>query len=267
MKRLTYTVLFFLLSACASLQSTPVIAPTETQVTSTAIPIKTPPPTKTETPKPTVDPNMPEAPNGEKVQKDAEGYFFTDENNVMYRDTTLTDSLGQERYRGWDASHVVDSSDNLNGGIPLQDPNDGYPAGSPFYFLAQTGVNVPYLHHTPDSSDSGWGKDLSGSIYNNLKDNRFSSVPRHQFAQQFDSLSVPFSFLGKDYSWKLHQGYKFIAIPWDDADPTTHPDFVETPTDKQFDGPYLLNPTAHLLFWGQFKIRQNSPLKNFSSGR
>ena len=77
MKRLTYTVLIFLLSACASLQSTPMIAPTETQVTSTAIPIKTPLPTKTETPKPTVDPNMPEAPVGITVQKDAEGYYFS----------------------------------------------------------------------------------------------------------------------------------------------------------------------------------------------
>lgn len=221
----------FLVSCVPEVVNTLVAKPTETDTNPTIVFTKQP--DVISSPTLTPNSNMPKAPDGVTLQKDAQGYYF-DQDGVRYRDTTLTNSLGQERYRGWVGSHVVDSPDNINGGIPLQDPGDVNPANSPFYFLAQNGVtNVPYLHHTQtDSAD--WGKALCGAIYNDIKDIRYNDMQRLTFAHQFDSLSADFSFLGKEYNWIFGKGYKFIAISWDEADPTTHPDFVETPTDKQF---------------------------------
>ncbi len=229
MKKLLSIVflLAFFLFSCAPNATAP-LAPTATS-TSAPTAKATIIPTPTNTP----DPSMPKGILGH----DANGNYVDVQENgrtVRYYETPLIDSNGEARYHGWVASHVLDSPDNINGGIPLQDPDEGFPAGCPFDFLVQNGVlNVPYLHHTY-IDEAEWGKSLSGAIYNNLKDIRFSSMPRLQFAQQFNSLSAPFSFLEKNYNWIFGKGYQFIAIPWNDADPATYPEFIQTPENTPF---------------------------------
>ena len=118
-----------------SATATAVITPTATITQAAALVAPSPippasfPPTATENP-------LAGAPDG-ATGRDALGNWTKVENGVTYTWTTITDSLGQERYRGWVGSHVLDSSDNINGGIPPQDPDEGYPSDIPFYFLAQ----------------------------------------------------------------------------------------------------------------------------------
>ncbi len=229
MKSIYYMITFVIfLAACAP-------APTTLQspVVSTSVP---PSPTTAPTvePSPTVDSNMPEAPAGVTVQKDAQGYYF-DKDGVRYRDTTLTDSLGQERYRGWFSNHVT-GGDLLNGGIPLLDQNQYSAAGMPMWFYGQVDLMLPYISHVPNPNETG--KSLSGAVYNGLHDIRFNKLSLAEMYQAYQGgLTIQFTTPdGKAYIWKASPsiGVEFYAIPWDAADPVAHPEFFQTPEAKQF---------------------------------
>ncbi len=184
---------------------------------------------------------MPEAPAGVTVQKDAQGYYF-DQDGVRYRDTTITDSFGQERLRGWFSNHVT-GGNLLDGGITIMPQNQYFSAGIPMYFYSKFGEPLPYISHTPSTADGG--KDLTGAIYNGLYDQRFSNLSRLQMLQDYQNGNIKVSFTtpdGKTYVWtpgpkvnnKNAVGIEFYSIPWQDADPAAHPEFFQTPEDKQF---------------------------------
>ena len=149
-KRIALCLFFMMVvTACANVATpTPFSSPTATSIsTPTLISITPTVAVPTVEPSPTVDPNMPTAPNGEKVQKDDQGYFYTDENNVTYRDTTLTDSNGEVKRHGWFTERVLDSSANLNGGAWLLDANQYGPSGFPMHMFAQSDLSgVPNFH-------------------------------------------------------------------------------------------------------------------------
>jgi hypothetical protein len=139
---------------------------------------------------------------------------------------------------GWYISHILASRDNLNNGIPLVDQNVNEWRGVPFHFYVQdTLARVPYLRHSANPDE--WGKGLSGGVMWGLYHSRFEDISRSAMGDMYllGNLSVPFITPdGNQYEWRPSQriGYEFYAIPWSEADPTTHTEYYETHTVKRF---------------------------------
>jgi hypothetical protein len=230
MKHISFFLLLtILLTSCAN-ATTPTVTASP-QPTLTFTPTFTP--TVTPTPTQTPDPNMPPDATG----KDSKGNYVKEETVVGVKHTFVwkkeSVTLGGEEMKieGWFESHIVDSSDNLNGGIPLVDKAlDGSPALMPFYFNAYDDVTgLPYLGHIPNLEDGG--KSLSGAVINNLKGKRYKSLNRLDYNKllYFKGLDVSFVIpSGEVFVWDTNKGYEINVISWDEADPALHKGFIET---------------------------------------
>jgi len=211
-------------------------------ITSLATPSQAPSPSPipSEEPSPTATPTenpLAGAPDG-ATGKDANGNWTKTEIGVMYTWTTITDSLGVERFRGWFSNHVT-GGNLLDGGIPLQDfPMDGGYQSVPLYIFGESGALPDYFQHPVQ--DTNPQRNFSGPLFNQLLNRNSESLSRQAMADALANGTAVIHFKtadGKDYYWKpsKDRGVKFYAVAWDEADPSIHPEYYETLGDAQFE--------------------------------
>ena len=164
------------------------------------------------------------------------------ENGVTYtwREIHLNNSQ-ENTISGWFASHILGGS--LDEGIPLAYQRLGYPKDSvPFYFDFQEGVSGPYLSH-PQQVYGPNIPDFQGFVMTDIIQQYFQEsidkIPREEgppFYEKWgkNGISISVTTRTGSFEWKVGQdnGYKFYAIPWDEADPAVHPEFNETQDDS-----------------------------------
>jgi hypothetical protein len=207
-----------------------------TATATTAPPTNIPTPTNTSVP-PT-ETLVPNAPAG----------YTRFEKGVYYKDKTENGKSVTYKWNaelnGWFTSHILESPDNISGGIPLVDQNVNGNLGIPMYINVQEDLPlIPYLRHF--ANFDGWGKSLSGAIFWGLYHKRFENMSRVEMGDVYRSTGLSVAFTtpdGKTYTWMPTAdvvkgdpvGYKFFAVSWEDANPEVHPEFVETHENKLF---------------------------------
>jgi hypothetical protein len=107
------------------------------------------------------------------------------------------------------------------------------------FFVSENVADMPYLRRTNGETEADYGKEVGSQMFSRLYDIRYEKGiggEKLTTRQTWDklatgTLSVPFTNPdGSEQLWMPGPkiGVDYYVIPWNDADPASHPEFYET---------------------------------------